>query len=530
MRQRREERVARGSEQARLAAQASLDRSNPSERRSRLGQFATPPELAEAILEVCRQQFGPGEAVLFLDPGGGTGAFFSALLRTFGRERVARAVTYEIDRGVARVAERLWSSHGLEVRCRDFTTAHEELADAAFNLVVCNPPYSRHHYLSRETKLRLQAWIRAHTGLAVNGLAGMAVYFMLMAHQHLDLDGVAAWLIPSEVLDVNYGAVVREYLSSRVTTLRIHRFPSEETQFDDALVSSCVVLLRNRTPPRGHEVMFTSGKDLLAPVRRTAVLTGQLRREHKWGRLFERQTAPQAQRHGLVAIGDLFDVRRGIATGANGFFVMQTEEARRRGIPTHFLRPVLPSPRHVTGCTIHAADDSTPMLSPSLVLLDCDLQRDDVRQLWPELDRYLLQGEAQGLPQRYLLARRDPWYRQEKRAPAPLLCTYMSRKRQGSSPFRFIRNHSAAVALNVYLMMYPTRRLLRALDRAPDLLDRLHMALRDLSHHDVTGEAREYGGGLHKLEPAELGRVLVPLSDPDFELLHTEEQTRLPGI
>ena len=39
--------------------------------------------------------------------------------------------------------------------------------------------------------------------------------------------------------------------------------------------------------------------------------------------------------------------------------------------------------------------------------------------------------------------------------PAPFLCTYMGRQGADGNPFRFFRNHSRAVAANVYLMLYP---------------------------------------------------------------------------
>ena len=51
-------------------------------------------------------------------------------------------------------------------------------------------------------------------------------------------DGLAAWLIPSEFMDVNYGRAIKEYLLNQVTLLRIHRFDPSDVQFNDALVSS----------------------------------------------------------------------------------------------------------------------------------------------------------------------------------------------------------------------------------------------------------------------------------------------------
>ncbi len=62
-------------------------------------------------------------------------------------------------------------------------------------------------------------------------------------------EGLAVWLIPSEFMDVNYGAALRRYLSERVTLLQIHRFCPTDVQFTDALVSSAVVIFR-KSPRR----------------------------------------------------------------------------------------------------------------------------------------------------------------------------------------------------------------------------------------------------------------------------------------
>ena len=62
----------------------------------------------------------------------------------------------------------------------------------------------------------------------------------------LQTNGLAAWLIPSEFMDVNYGDEVKRYLTERVCLLQIHRFCPSDVQFDDALVSSAIVVFEKR--------------------------------------------------------------------------------------------------------------------------------------------------------------------------------------------------------------------------------------------------------------------------------------------
>ena len=110
--------------------------------------------------------------------------------------------------------------------------------------------------------------------------------------------------------------------------------------------------------------------------------------------------------------------------------------------------------------------------------------------------------------ERYLCRHRKPWYCQENRPPAPLLCTYMGRPTAKSeSPFRFILNPSQATAANVYLMLYPKPKLTECLRRAPELTRAIWQALSTITSECLIGHGRTYGGGLHKLEPRELANL-----------------------
>src|SRR6059058_2409247 len=103
---------------------------------------------------------------------------------------------------------------------------------------------------------------------------------------------------------------------------------------------------------------------------------------------------------------------------------------------------------------------------------------------------------------------RSPWYSLEQRQPPLFLCTYINRKsKTNGETFRFILNHSKAIAANVYLLLYPKKPLADAIKARPQLIESLWQALKSITPEALRGEGRVYGGELYKIEPRELGNV-----------------------
>ncbi len=131
-------------EQERLSLQAALDAQKTQLERNRLGQFATPTALAVDILRYAASIMQPDTKIRFLDPAIGTGSFYSALCKVFPPDNIIEALGFEIDPHYGEPSAQLWQDTGLVLRHADFTQA-EPIAN--FNLLVCNPPYVRHHHL-----------------------------------------------------------------------------------------------------------------------------------------------------------------------------------------------------------------------------------------------------------------------------------------------------------------------------------------------------------------------------------------------
>jgi adenine-specific DNA-methyltransferase len=491
-------------EERRCALQGELDDKKSQAERNKLGQFATPTQLACEVLAYGLSLLPKTEPVRFLDPAIGTGSFYSALLSKCGRRPVASAQGFEIDPHYGKPALAHWDGFPLKITLGDFTRQSPPSQDAErANLLICNPPYVRHHHLNGPEKLRLCAAARESANVELSGLAGLYCYFMALAHRWMSHDGIAGWLIPSEFMDVNYGRALKDYLLREVTLLHIHRFDPNDVQFDDALVSSAVVWFRKAKPPTELNVTFSYGGTMQKPALSKIVSAHDLRTTDKWTRFPRKEVEA---RHDGYRLGDLFAIKRGLATGDNNFFILDEERVSALGLPSKFLRPVLPSARFIKADEIKADKTGVPLLDKRLFLLDCDRPEDEIKRDHPALWSYLKTGlESTALG--YLCRTRRIWYAQERRLPAPIVCTYIGRSDHDRPPFRFLLNNSKATATNVYLMLYPKPLLAKQLLHKPLALRSLWQAMNSICRETLLGNGRVYGGGMHKLEPKELANV-----------------------
>jgi hypothetical protein len=350
----------------------------------------------------------------------------------------------------------------------------------------------------------LRKRVHESLGVSVSGQAGLYVYFLLLTHRWLEPDAISAWLIPSEFLDTKYGAALRQYLGDVVELLQVHQYSHDEVQFEDAMVSSAVVVFRNRLPVPDHQVLFSKGETLSRPKKTAFVTVRQLRQSSKWS--YPHHATPSAASDKVL--GDLFVVKRGIATGANDYFVLERKRANELRLSRDVLLPVLPKARYLHEDIIESDHDGFPVTDKQLCLVSCGLPWLALKSRFPSLAEYL-ESVPPEIRKRTLVSSRKLWYQQEVRPPAPFVATYMGRQ-SATSPIRFFLNRSSATALNNYLMIYPKPFLLE-LGWGDQLQLEVFRVLRSVDNDDLLRCGRVYGGGLHKIEPKEL--LKVPLQN-----------------
>jgi len=476
----------------------AYERLVPTATRRPLGQFCTPLWAGRPMADWLMA----GAPDVLLDAGCGSGSLLIAAdsargaqpTRLVGVDRDPLALT------MAATTRDLRGMRDLTLQRRDFLLDDLDVRPSA---IICNPPYTRHQDLPSETKAQVHDGLIDRLGLRLSRLASLHVLFLVRAVEIAAEDARIAFLTPAQWLDTNYAQAVKKWILERAHVEALVTFPVEDRVFNHAVTTAGVTLIRMGAAPPGHHtriVRLGTTKQPETELRKALVEGGRsvtLQSNGRWSRTRTPRTS------GGVALSEVADVHRGIATGHNAFFVLS--EQRRRELEleqAHFL-PCIASPRHFSGTILRAEDFDDMDDTVPRWLLALDRVPNSAAMI-----RYLRGGrehlDVRGrtlVQQRMKAGRR--WFQVERSIDAPILFRYLN-----ASPARFVRNAAGAAPLNNWLVVQPhdgidVDRLFGALSKAGE-----HTSLREDSRH--------YGKGLWKLEPRELREIVLPVEAGDL--------------
>lgn len=456
---------------------------SPDCRRS-LGATYTPREIVSSMVTWLADRACPARVV---DPGTGSARFLLAAGRAFPR---ASLVGVEIDPLAGLLARANLTAAGFDQRSRividDYRTA--DLGDSAgVTAYLGNPPYVRHHQIESSWKQWLARTARG-LGLEASGLAGLHVHFLMATALRARRGDIGSFVTSAEWLDVNYGRLLRELVSTVLGGLSIHLVDPEANPFGVTAATAAVTCFEVGTSTA------TIGMRRVKDAASLGVLDGgrefsreQLCSTPRWSPLLNGVPRPP---EGYIELGELCRVHRGAVTGANAVWVTGANDP---ALPPAVLFPSITRARELFQARDDTIADTRTLRSVIDLPADLTVFDKDDRRL---IERFLRAAERRGVRAGYIARNRNPWWSVGLRAPAPILASYMARR-----PPTFVRNVAGVRNVNVAHGIYPREPM------SPTALDSLAAALRSAAPEAV---GRTYAGGLIKFEPSEMARIAVP--------------------
>lgn len=462
----------------------------PLAHRKQFGQFFTPAPVAQVL---ARWVAGAPGLHHVLDPAVGTGLLGRAVRALVPG---CHLTGYDVDPRILAWARDATEEPGAATTLHgtDFLTHDWQ---ARYDGVIANPPYLKFHDYDNLPAIR---HVEQQAGVKLTGFTNLYALFLIKALHQLRPDGRAAFVVPSEFLNADYGVAVKRYLLAHGMLRHVVVVDFQGSVFADALTTACLLLFGPAGADAGVAFSMLSSVEALAGWTPDAAPTPRpaagLDSGVKWRRYYQQLAAvPATARYGpLVAFATVGKVSRGIATGANDYFVFTKAKARQWHLdPARSLRPCIARATDVPGSFFTAADfERLRAADRPVYLLDAGPAPEAAALA------YFAEGEKQGVPARHLPASRRTWHRPENRRPAPIWVTVFNR-----GGLRFVRNETQTLNLTTFHSVYLN---LFFQDRA-DLV--MAYLLTDVAREIFADNRREYGNGLEKFEPNDLTNSLM---------------------
>jgi len=465
------------------------------------GQFWTPDWVADAMVRYVSE-----DSDLVFDPAIGKGAFYLALTRINQADgKSIRFYGTDIDADLVAATEQdpSFVPDVCKVESRDFIS---DPPNRIFRSIVANPPYIRHHRLSEQTKETLRQISLRALGHTLDGRAGIHIYFLIQALQLLAENGRLAFIMPADTCEGVFSPSLWRWIAGHYRLECVITFDPSATPFPNVDTNAVVFLIKNAPAKRSTiwvKVLKARTQDLSQFVSSKFSLTQPDSLRIVPRSLDEALETGLSRDPGIAVtsrytLSEFARVMRGIATGANDFFLLTEEEAARRRIPAEFLIPAIGRTRDVDGS--YVTDETMERLDlagrPTLLFTPDGREMEDFPS--PVHD-YLKEGEDKGLPGKPLISSRKPWYKMERRQIPPFLFAYLGRRNA-----RFIRNLANVVPLTGFLCVYP-------LIPSQDYLERLWLVLQNAETvSNLSTIGKSYGAGAIKVEPRALERLPIP--------------------
>ena len=375
-------------------------RANDVAERRASGSVFTPEGIVDAMVAWSGDHIVPSRVV---DCGCGSGRFALCAARAFPDASVI-AVDISPMATVMCKANAAAANMPITVVRGDFTQAALPFGQDGPTLWIGNPPYVRHHGLTKEQKSRYLNDLRA---LDVRGsaLAGLHAHFIASIARRFEENDVGCLVVSAEWMDVGYGAAILDILTRCLTLTYLHVFDKTENPFLGTMTSAVVIGFAGRSD------------NGLVDVGKSAISLEKFAASDRWSDVVAGRPVPTVGK-GYVRLGDIARVHRGVVTGKNSFWVRSPGEVSER-----LSVPVVAHARELAGgvppCRNVSSLSRLVTLPEDLSTLPNDLHE--------EAESIIQDGLRNGVDEGFVASHRRSWWSiKAPKAPA-IMMTYMAR-------------------------------------------------------------------------------------------------------
>lgn len=381
----------------------------------------------------------------------------------------------------------------------------------SFGSVVGNPPYIPYRKIPVDRRERVLKQLSMQ-GLDLDRRASLWAYFTALSIPYTETGGRAAWVLPSSFLYANYSKELRSFIAknfeeTRAFELKERQFLQEGTE-EKTVVVLCKGKLKQAQNDAASDIPLErcdGVKDLPAAIQRWDMGKSELVSYCGTSIIDSLSNAPshlvkRLQSHTTCKkLGDFLDVKIGLVTGNNRFFLLNEEEREKLNVRPCELENILPRFHFASGLNYSAADQTELLRSNGNGYL---VSADNPDCASDSIQSYLAQYDEEQIADCSTFKKRSIWCKTDDGAPPDAFFPVM----QHHGP-KLVLNESGCNCTNSIHRAYFKADLSKT--------DKKLISLSLLStFSQISAEicGRSYGSGALKHEPREAEKIeiLIP--------------------
>ncbi|APU11541.1 type I restriction endonuclease subunit M [Cellulophaga lytica] len=474
------------------------------------GSYYTPQYLASFISKRVLSHFENRTRMSILEPSVGDGAFISELEK---EENINIKLTaLDINEIELTTASEKWNKKTASFIKTDFL---EYSASNKFSAVIGNPPYVKKNLL-KEKQIELIKEIHTNENLTDASVKNIWTTFLVKANKLLVNNGILAFVLPSELLQVKFAEEIREYLKNEFQRIEIFTF--NDLMFECKGQDTIVLFAYKKAKLKGEFFTNISSKEELE--KNNFVLKNNnllVESNVKWTHHFltsDELTFIDNLKKELKTVNDYSESKPGIVTGANKYFIIDKETENKFDL-SEYTKPIIQKGLFVNGSVVFNDDDIQKLEKnnrPTKLL-----QLNDNDEISNKLREYLDIGELEELPERHKCGIRNNWYVIPNISNVPDAFFF---KRSHLYPKLLKNNSNAFVTDSAYKI---------EMRNGYDLNSFIYSFYNTLTLLLSELDGRYYGGGVLELIPSEFKKLPIPynvISNTQFDNFTTDFENK----
>ncbi|AHM60923.1 N-6 DNA methylase [Flammeovirgaceae bacterium 311] len=207
------------------------------------GSFYTPSNVAAFLVERLVDKLSKKKTISVLEPSAGDGIFVDSVYKNHKiGKKISRLVAVEINNlELEKIREKVVvdSFEGVNSDFLEYQNANFE----TFDLVIGNPPYIKKTLL-QEAQIEECRKIHSNAGLSKNSPKNIWTAFLVRCIKYTSEDGVLAFVLPSELLQVKYAEELRKLVTQEFE--RVEVFTFSKLLFHDCKGQDTILLIGER--------------------------------------------------------------------------------------------------------------------------------------------------------------------------------------------------------------------------------------------------------------------------------------------